>query len=456
MQTNKIIAFENFILQIPKKGKSQSSTEGVVNVITLGCDKNRVDSEQLAAQLKTNGFAVYMDAPKACPITIVNTCGFINDSKIQSVDTILNCIEAKKRGSIKHLIVFGCLSQRYPTELEEEIPEVDAWFGVNALQDILDYLQTDLHPQQLTERLLSTPSHYAYLKISEGCNHGCAFCAIPQIRGRHTSKPKEIILQEARLLAEKGVKELILVAQDLSSYGLDLYHKPSLAELVESLAKLPFSWIRLHYVYPNHFQTDLLKVMKDYPNICHYLDMPLQHINNEILHSMRRNITGNEIRNLLENIRKEIPDIALRTSLIVGYPGETKKIFNELTDFVMETRFERLGVFTYSHEENTPAYALKDNVTAKEKERRKEEVMWIQQEIAMQQNQAKIGETMQVLIDDKSHTYYEGRTVYDSPEVDNIVLIPRKGNDCQTGTFHKVHITSAEPYELKGKLADNQ
>ena len=445
-----MVALENFILQIPQKGKPFSPTESVVNIITLGCDKNRVDSEQLAAQLRANGFTVYLDAPKDCPITIVNTCGFINDSKLQSIDTLLTCIERKKWRGIRQLIVFGCLSQRYRKELEEEMPEVDAWFGVNALQEILNYLQTELHPQQLTERMLSTPSHYAYLKISEGCNHNCAFCAIPQIRGRHLSKPKEMILQEAKLLADKGVKELILVAQDLSSYGTDIYHKPALADLVESLARLPFGWIRLHYVYPNNFQTDLLKVMKDYPNICHYLDIPLQHINDGILQSMRRNITGQEIRRLLENIRKEIPDIALRTSLIVGYPGETKKIFHELVDFVMETRFERLGVFTYSHEENTPAFALKETISQKEKERRKEELMWVQQEISLQQNQAKVGKTLQVLIDSKNRTHYEGRTMYDSPEVDNTVLIPRKGNDCQTGAFYNVRITSAEAYELKG------
>ncbi len=427
--------------------------EGSVRIITLGCDKNTVDSEQLAAQLAANGFDVVHQSEKHCPITIINTCGFISDSKLQSIETILECIEAKKRAEIHTLIVFGCLSQRYKKELEEEMPEVDAWFGVNALRSVLSYLQAEIHTQLLTERRLSTPSHYAYLKISEGCNHGCAYCAIPLIRGRHTSKPMDMILEEARILLERGCKELILVAQDLTAYGIDLYKKQSLPKLLDSLAQLPqHPWIRLHYTYPNHFPLEILDIMKEYPHICRYLDMPLQHIDDDILQSMGRHITGDEIRRLTDTIRQRIPDIALRTSLIVGYPGETKKKFQSLLSFVKETRFDRLGVFTYSHEEGTPAFQLKDSISQIEKERRKEEIMWEQQTISLEKNKEKIGQDLQVLIDSKTAAHYIGRTQYDSPEVDNCVLLSRKNKPCEIGNFHTVRITKAEDFELKGHI----
>ena len=424
-----------------------------VNIITLGCDKNTVDSEQLARQLQVNGFSVVLDASKHQAITIINTCGFINDSKLQSIETILECIEAKKEGAIQQLIVFGCLSQRYLEELKAEMPEVDTWFGVNSLSQILKYLKSDVQDRLLNERMLSTPPHYAYLKISEGCNHGCAFCAIPQIRGKHTSKPMERIWEEARILADCGVKELILVAQDLTSYGIDLYQKRQLAQLLEGLAKIPqLQWIRLHYAYPNHFPLEVLDVIRDHPNICRYLDIPIQHIDDVLLQSMKRNISGDEIRRLLNTIRERIPDVALRTSLIVGYPGENRKKFQSLLSFVEETRFDRLGVFTYSHEENTPAYRLKDSISQIEKERRKDEILWLQQQISLEKNREKIGKDMRVLIDAKDASHYIGRTEYDSPDVDNTVLLSRKTNRCKVGEFYNVRITRADDFDIKGHI----
>ena len=447
-----MLSLQQFVMNVPRPVYHRPKEERV-NILTLGCDKNTVDSEQLAAQLQANGYQVEMDAPVARPITIVNTCGFINDSKMQSIETLLDCISEKQKGNIRLLLVFGCLSQRYRDELRAEMPEVDAWFGVNALADILVCLHAEVQPALLTRRTLSTPSHYAYLKISEGCNHGCAFCAIPLIRGRHVSRPMESLLEEARLLAERGVKELILVAQDLSSYGIDLYQKRELAQLLEKLAGIPqLQWIRLHYAYPNHFPMEVLEVIREHPQICHYLDIPIQHIDNELLHSMKRNITGDEIRRLLDDIRTRIPDIALRTSLIVGYPGETAKKFKRLLDFVEETRFDRLGVFTYSHEENTPAYQLKDRISQNEKERRKEELMWLQEEISLQKNKAKIGQEMKVLINTQTATHYIGRSQYDSPDVDNTVRLNRKNNHCRTGEFYQVKITRAESFDLTGHV----
>lgn len=441
-----------FVMHLPQP-KPLQKIEGSINLLTLGCDKNRVDSEQLAAQLQAAGFNVAMDSPHPHPITLINTCGFINDSKLQSIETILACIEEKKQGNIRLLVVFGCLSQRYREELKAEMPEVDEWLGVNALEPMLRILQAEIQPSLLTQRLLSTPSHYAYLKISEGCNHGCSFCAIPLIRGKHHSKPMEQLWEEARILADKGVKELILVAQDLTSYGIDLYRKRALAKLLEGLARIPqLQWIRLHYAYPNHFPTEILKVIRDYPQMCHYLDIPIQHIDDRLLQSMNRNITESEIRKLLETIRKEVPDIALRTSIIVGFPGESPKTFRKLRDFVEEIRFDRLGVFTYSHEENTPAYQLKDRISQAEKERRQAEIMECQQSVSLEKNREKIGKRFQVLIDSQDAAHYIGRTQYDSPEVDDTVLISRKSNQCKIGEFYTVRITRAQEFDINGKV----
>ena len=435
------------------KDKPLPETEGSVNILTLGCDKNRVDSERMAAQLQAAGYTVHLDDYMPHPITLINTCGFINDAKEESIQLILDCVKEKKSGGIRQLIVFGCLSQRYSDELRPIIPEVDAWFGTDSMNQLLKHLQADMQPQLLNRRLLSTPSHYAYLKISEGCNHGCAFCAIPLIRGKHRSQPMEQLLEEARLLADNGVRELILVAQDLTSYGIDLYKSRTLAKLLEGLAGIPqLHWIRLHYAYPNHFPLEILEVMRDHPQICHYLDIPIQHIDNTLLQAMNRHITEKEIRQLITAIRTRVPDIALRTTLITGFPGESRKKFEKLCAFVEETRFDRLGVFTYSHEENTPAGMLKERITQREKERRKEELLWLQQDIALQKNREMVGKTFEVLIDSQQGGHYIGRTQYDSPEVDNLVLISRKTNRCEIGGFYPVRITRAREYETTGKV----
>jgi ribosomal protein S12 methylthiotransferase len=432
--------------------------KGRLNIITMGCDKNRVDSEKMAAQLQSAGFQVALDASRTQPITLINTCGFINDAKEESIEVILECIEEKKRGNIRLLIVFGCLSQRYLDELHAEIPEVDAWFGTDAIAPVLHLLRAEMQPQLQNHRLLSTPSHYAYLKISEGCNHGCAYCAIPLIRGRHRSKPIEQLLEEAHLLADKGVRELILVAQDLTSYGIDLYQRRELAVLLEELSRIPqLKWIRLHYAYPNRFPLEVLDVIRDHPQLCHYLDIPIQHIDDNVLKLMNRHITEKEIRQLLEIIRTRIPDMALRTTLMVGFPGETRKSFDNLCAFVKDFRFDRMGVFTYSHEEDTPAYTLKDNISQTEKERRKEELMWIQQEISLEKNREKVGKQFEVLIDSRQGDHFIGRTQYDSPEVDHLVLLNRKTNRCEIGNFYPVRITRAREFEINGKvITDNQ
>ncbi|MDD2622301.1 MAG: 30S ribosomal protein S12 methylthiotransferase RimO [Bacteroidales bacterium] len=452
-------AIQNFVIQFPRNQSKALNPliECRVNIITLGCSKNTVDSEQLALQLKTHDFKVEFESSKHLPITLINTCGFIHDAKEQSIDIILSCIEAKLQGKIKVLIVFGCLSQRYAADLKKEMPEVDAFFGVNQIADILNYLQVETNTELLSNRLLSTPSHYAYLKVAEGCNHRCSFCIIPKIRGMYASKPIELIKKEAKLLAEAGVKEIILIAQDLAYYGYDLYKKRTLAKLMEELIKVDgVEWIRLHYTYPNHFPLEVLDVMQANEKVCHYLDIPIQHINDTILSSMQRRITGDEIKKLLEIIRHKIPDIALRTSLIVGYPGETKKMFKELCTFVEETQFDRLGVFTYSHEENTKAYTLKDSISKKEKERRKEELIYIQQEISLQKNKQWKGKTVKVLVDKVEKNYYIGRTPYDSPDVDNTVLISKRHSTCIPGNFYPVSITKADYYDLYGKVEDKK
>jgi ribosomal protein S12 methylthiotransferase len=426
-----------------------------VNIITLGCSKNTVDSEQLAFQLEQNGFKVVHESDKPLPITLINTCGFINDAKTQSIETILHCIEDKLAGKIKTLLIFGCLSQRYKNELQVEFSEADAIFGVNSLQEILLFLNANLYAESLTQRKTSTPAHYAYLKIAEGCNQGCSYCIIPKIRGKQASKPIEILRDEAIILAERGVKELILIAQDLTHYGYDLYKKRNLYALLEELVRVKgIEWIRLHYAYPNSFRTEILDLMLAYPQICRYLDIPIQHINDEVLSAMNRRITGNEIRHLIETIRNKVPDIAIRTSLIVGFPNETKKRFTQLLDFLQETKLDRVGVFTYSHEEGTSAYKLKETVSQKEKERRKEELMFVQQDISLQKNKQRIGQIIKVLIDEQTPDgNFAGRTQYDSPEVDNAVIVSDNGKkNIQAGEFYQVRITAADCFDLCGEV----
>lgn len=441
---------QNFIMLKTSSGQ-RKLIDCDVNMITLGCSKNQVDSEQLAYQLEQNSFRVTHESGEPLAITIINTCGFIQDAKAQSIETILECAEDKAMGKIKQLIVMGCLSARYADELLKEIPQIDAVFGVNSLQDVLSYLHANLYADSITVRKISTPNHYAYLKVSEGCNQQCSFCAIPKIRGRQVSKPVEMIRDEAIVLAEQGVKELILVAQDLTHYGFDIYRKRKLYSLLEELLKIKnIDWIRLHYAYPNSFQTDILDLMKDYPEICHYLDIPIQHIDDEILSSMRRKITGDDIRKLLDTIRFKVPDITIRTSLIVGYPGETKKKFRLLRDFLQESKLDRVGVFTFSREENTPAYKLKETVGQKEKERRKEELMFVQQDISLDKNKQKIGNIFKVLIDSEEKDRYIGRTQYDSPEVDNTVIIPKREKKLSVGNFYDIIITEADCFDLIG------
>ncbi len=446
---------QQFVIQFPEKTPTRTSSliERKINIISLGCSKNTVDSEQLANQLKTNEYKVVFESKKHLPITIINTCGFIHDAKEQSIETILACIQAKLEGNIQCLIVFGCLYQRYKKELKEELPEVDAFFGVQDIPGILNYLQAQFNPDLLINRTLSTPQHLAYLKISEGCNHHCSFCAIPQIRGKHISKPFEHLLKEAEILAESGVKELILIAQDLSYYGIDVYKKSQLAKLLQELLHVKgIEWIRLHYTYPNAFPLEVLDIMRENDKICKYLDLPLQHINNEILQSMKRHITEKEIRNLIDTIRSKVPEIALRTSLIVGYPGETKKMYRQLESFVQEIQFDRLGVFTYSHEDKTAAFSLKDSITKREKEERKENLMFLQQDISLEKNNQKKGKIFKVLIDSENRTDYIGRTEFDSPEVDNLVYVTKKSIKSEVGSFCKVKINKASNFDLFGDI----
>ncbi len=424
-----------------------------INIITLGCSKNIVDSEILITQLKANNFEVkYELAKNDADIVIINTCGFIDKAKEESVNTILQSVEDKKQGLINKLYVIGCLSERYKDELEKEIPEVDKYFGVNQLPDILKELNADYKKELLKEHSLITPSHYAYLKISEGCNNNCSFCAIPLIKGRHKSKPIEDIIEEAKLLSKKGVKEIILVAQDLTYYGLDIYKKRNLACLLENLSEINgIEWIRLQYTYPDNFPVDVLKMIKEKKKICKYLDVSFQHINDKILKSMKRKITKKQITEFIDKARKEIPDLSLRTSFIVGYPDETEKDFQELSDFVKHTKFDRLGVFTYSHEENTPAYKLQDNVSEKIKQEREKKLMSIQQKISLELNKNKIGKTLKVIIDRLDGNYFIGRTEFDSPEIDNQILI-KKDNNIKTGKFYQVRITKADYYDLYADL----
>lgn len=429
-----------------------------VNVITLGCSKNLVDSEFMLRQLKASGFEIHHDSNKQADVVIINTCGFINDAKEESINTILHWAELKKEKQIAQLYVMGCLSERYKEELIKELPEADGFYGVNDLNQLLQDLNAPFRKELVSERIITTPSHYAYLKIAEGCDHKCAFCAIPSIRGKNISKPIETLVKEAEFLAQLGVKEIMLIAQDLTWYGVDLYGKKHLAVLLNKLSQVNgIEWIRLHYAYPLGFPMDILDIMQENPKICNYLDIPLQHINSNILSSMRRGLNGDKTRKLISDIREKVPGIAIRTSLIVGFPGETAEEFNELYEFVKESKFERLGVFTYSHEEKTPAYELQDSIRPAIKARRAEKLMTLQQEISAERNNSIQGSVIKVIIDREEGNTFIGRTEYDSPEVDNEVIIQKNEKlmanfNITPGEFVDVRITGFDMYDLYGEI----
>ena len=425
-----------------------------INIITLGCSKNLVDSEKLLRQINSGGFDVIHNSDDfSAGTVIINTCGFINDAKEESIDTILNYVKARQRGQIENLYVMGCLSERYMDALKHEIPEVRRYFGVNNIKEILDELGIKYRYDLLTDRTITGPGHYAYLKISEGCDRTCAFCAIPSIRGKYISRPVDELVKEASLLSEKGVKELILIAQDLSYYGLDLYKKQSLNELVKEILSLnSFEWIRLHYLYPANFQMELTDLIAENPQICRYIDIPIQHISDNMLTLMKRSHNRIETENVLHKIREKIPGAAIRTTLIVGHPGESEKDFTELRDFISDFRFERMGVFAYSHEEDTYSYKqYKDEIPQDVKEARVAELMEIQQEISSEINKLHIGKTMKVLIDRREGDFFVGRTEFDSPEVDQEVLIPSACN-LIPGNFYDINITNSAEFDLYGEV----
>ncbi len=424
-----------------------------VNVITLGCSKNIHDSEVLMGQLLGNQMNVVHEAETLNndDIIVINTCGFIDNAKQESIDTILQYSQLKDEGRVGKVIVTGCLSERYKPELEAEISNVDSFFGTNDLQNLLTSIGADYKHELVGERLLTTPSHFSYFKIAEGCNRPCSFCAIPLMRGKHVSKPIDELVKEAKFLAKNGTKELILIAQDLTYYGLDLYSKRNLADLIRHLSDVEgIEWIRLQYAYPSGFPMDILDVMNERSNVCNYLDMPLQHITDNMLSSMRRGITRQKTVDLVNSIRDKVPGIALRTTLICGYPGETERDFSEMKDWVEETRFERLGCFTYSHEEKTHAHQLIDDVPEEIKQERVDAIMGVQQSISYEKNQQKIGQTFKVLIDKKEGDYFIGRTEFDSPEVDNEVLLDANIDYATPGTFVNVKIDRAEDFDLYG------
>lgn len=426
-----------------------------INVITLGCSKNVVDSEHLMAQLEAAGYELSIDSDSTdAKVVVINTCGFIGDAKKESIDTILSAVQAKEEGLIERLFVIGCLSERYADELREEIPEVDKYFGVNDWADIVAALGAEHKSSLETERVLTTPSHYAYLKIAEGCNWHCGYCAIPLIRGKHTSVPMEQILEEAQKLAERGVKELIVIAQDTTYYGIDLYGRRRLADLLTELCKIKgIEWIRLHYAYPTAFPDDVIEVMAREKKICKYLDIPFQHISDKMLSAMKRRHTKAEAMELIKRLREQIPDIVLRTTLLVGYPTETQEDIDELEAFVREVRFERLGVFPYSEEEGTySAEKLTDDVANEEKERRAARIMQIQEQISLENNLKRVGQTMRVIVDGRQGNYYVARSQYDSPEVDQEILIPAEKRRLRRGCFYDVLITDAEDYDLFGEV----
>ena len=424
-------------------------------MVTLGCSKNIYDSEILMGQLKGNHFDVVHEADRVASddIIVINTCGFIDNAKQESIDTILQYSELKDQGKVGKVIVTGCLSERYKPELEAEITNVDAWFGTNDLQNLLNNVGADYKHELIGERLLTTPRHFAYFKIAEGCNRPCSFCAIPLMRGKHLSQPIEQLVTDAKNLAKNGTKELILIAQDLTYYGLDLYGKRNLDELLRNLSDVEgIEWIRLQYAYPSGFPMEILEVMNERDNICKYMDMPLQHISDNMLKSMRRGITKQKTIDLVNTIRDKVPGIAMRTTLITGYPGETEGDFEEMQQWVEETKFDRLGCFTYSHEEKTSAYSLVDDVPEEVKQQRADAIMELQQGISFDRNQEKIGNTFKVLVDKKDGNYFVGRTEFDSPEVDNEVLIDARKDYVTIGSFVNVKIDSAEDFDLYGHI----
>jgi len=430
--------------------RTKSVKKNKINVITLGCSKNTYDSEVLMGQLRANGKEVVHE--QEGNIVVINTCGFIDNAKEESVNTILEYADKKERGVVDKVFVTGCLSERYRPDLEKEIPNIDQYFGTTELPLLLKALGADYKHELLGERLTTTPKNYAYLKIAEGCDRPCSFCAIPLMRGKHVSQPIEKLVKEAEGLAKNGVKELILIAQDLTYYGLDLYKKRNLAELLEALVKVEgIEWIRLHYAFPSGFPMDVLEVMRREPKICNYIDIPLQHISDAILKSMKRGTTQEKTTKLLNEFRKAVPGIAIRTTLIVGYPGETEDDFQILKDWVREMRFERLGCFTYSHEENTGAYALEDDVPEAIKLARQQEIMDIQSQVSFELNQEKIGQTFRCVIDRKEGNYFVGRTEFDSPDVDNEVLIDASQHYLKTGEFAMVRIFDASEFDLYGE-----
>jgi len=427
--------------------RTKTTKQNKINVITLGCSKNIYDSEVLMGQLKASGKDVVHE--EEGNIVVINTCGFIDNAKEESVNTILDNIKKKEAGELDKVFVTGCLSERYKPDLQEEIPQVDQYFGTSELPQLLKALEADYKHELLGERITTTPKNYAYFKISEGCDRPCSFCAIPLMRGKHRSTPIEDLVTQAQNLARDGVKELILIAQDLTYYGLDIYKKRNLAELLEALVKVEgIEWIRMHYAFPTGFPMDVLEVMKREPKVCNYLDIPLQHISDTVLKSMRRGTTKQKTTRLLKDFRAAVPGITLRTSLIVGYPGETATDFEELKEWVKEMRFERLGCFTYSHEENTHAFQLEDNVPEEEKQRRSSEIMEVQAQISWELNQEKVGNTYRCIIDRKEGNYFVGRTEMDSPDVDNEVLVDASKYYLKQGEFVQLKITEAADFDL--------
>jgi ribosomal protein S12 methylthiotransferase len=433
--------------------KTKSIKKDKVNIITLGCSKNMVDSEVLSGQLIANEIdTVHENGKKDHNIVIINTCGFIEKAKEESINTILDNVELKKKGKLDKVFVTGCLSERYKSNLEKEIPEVDAFFGTMELPLILKKFEADYKGELIGERLLSTPQHYAYMKISEGCNRTCSFCAIPLMRGTHVSRTIESLVEEARTLVKRGVKEVMLIAQELTYYGLDIYKQRALPKLLHALADVEgLEWIRLHYAYPSKFPMEIIDVMKERSNICNYLDMPLQHASDNMLKAMKRQITRAEMEDLIGEIRSKIPDICLRTTLITGFPGETEDDVEELKSFLQKMKFDRVGIFTYSHEEQTSAFDLKDDIPAEIKESRAQEIMEVQQDISLEKNREKIGKVMKVLVDKKEAGRFIGRTEFDSVEVDNEVIIHSK-EKLTHGQFVNVKITNAFDYDLEGDV----
>lgn len=431
--------------------RTKSVGKKKINVVTLGCSKNVYDSEVLMGQLEASGKNVVHE--EKGDVVVINTCGFIDNAKEESINTILEYVDLKNQGIVEKVFVTGCLSERYKPDLEREIPDVDQYFGTRDLPILLKHLGADYKHELVGERLTTTPKHYAYLKISEGCDRPCSFCAIPLMRGGHISTPIEKLVTETQKLAKKGVKELILIAQDLTFYGLDIYKKRALGDLLQELIKVEgIEWIRLHYAFPSGFPEDVLDIIKAEPKICNYIDIPLQHINTDLLKAMKRGTSFEKTNALLDKFREKVPDMAIRTTLIVGFPGETDDIFEELKQWVRDQRFDRLGCFTYSHEENTTAFVLEDNIPDEIKQKRVEEIMEIQQQISWEKNQEKVGKVFKCIFDRKEGDYFVGRTEYDSPDVDNTVLVPAKDVYISIGDFANVRITSAEDYDLIGEL----